>query len=131
MSEYSFKSLRAEFNHHPSGARVNDVRVRRRMLIKESDQSGLFEELKIEWRSQFDRYNILTEDRQQLEDQFQQIGIILAKALQELPIDAAWGQVDPIASNPISTVFAIGICRSRLIPKPKLSSSTKLMLLLM
>ncbi|WP_310484085.1 mucoidy inhibitor MuiA family protein [Chamaesiphon sp. VAR_48_metabat_403] len=93
----SDKSLRAEFNNRPSGARVNDVRVRRRMLIKESDRSGLFEELKTQWRSQFDRYNILTEDRQQLEDQFQQIGIILAKALAELPIDAAWGQVDPLA----------------------------------
>jgi uncharacterized protein (TIGR02231 family) len=93
----SDKSLRAEFNHRSSGARVNDVRVRRRMLIKESDRSGLFEELKNEWRAQFDRYNILTEDRHQLEDRFQQIGIILAKALQELPIDAAWGQVDPLA----------------------------------
>jgi uncharacterized protein (TIGR02231 family) len=93
----SDKSLRAEFNSYPSGAKVNDVRVRRRMLIKEADRSGLFEELKIEWRSQFDRYNILTEDRQQLEDRFQEIGIILEKALQELPIDAAWGQVDPMA----------------------------------
>jgi uncharacterized protein (TIGR02231 family) len=93
----SDKSLRAEFNNYPSGARVNDVRVRRRMLIKESARSGLFEELKAQWRSQFDRYNFLTEDRQQLEDQFEQIGIILAKALQELPIDAAWGQVDPMS----------------------------------
>jgi uncharacterized protein (TIGR02231 family) len=93
----SDKSLRAEFNNYPSGARVNDIRVRRRMLIKESDRSGLFEELKVEWRSQFDRYNFLTEDRQQLEEQFEQIGIILAKALTELPIDAAWGQVDPMA----------------------------------
>jgi uncharacterized protein (TIGR02231 family) len=92
----SDKSLRAEFNDHRSGARVNDVRVRRRMLIKESDRKGLFEELKTEWRSQFDQYNILTEDRQQLEEQFHQIGIILAKALQELPVDAAWGQVDPM-----------------------------------
>jgi uncharacterized protein (TIGR02231 family) len=93
----SDKSLRAEFNNYPSGARVNDVRVRRRMLIKESDRSGLFAELKTEWRSQFDRYNILTEDRQQLEDQFEEIGVILGKALEELPIDAAWGQVDPMA----------------------------------
>ncbi|MCL1489516.1 MAG: mucoidy inhibitor MuiA family protein [Pseudanabaena sp. Salubria-1] len=93
----SDKSLRAEFSDRISGARVNDVRVRRRMLIKESDRSGLLEELMLEWRSQFDQYNVLTEDRQQLEDQFQQIGIILEKALQELPIDAAWGQVDPMA----------------------------------
>jgi hypothetical protein len=67
------------------------------MLIKESERSGLLEELMLEWRSQFDQYNVLTEDRQQLEAQFQQIGIILEKALQELPIDAAWGQVDPMA----------------------------------
>ncbi len=92
----SDKSLRAEFNDHPSGAKVNDVRVRRRMLIKESDRTGLFEELKTEWRSQFDQYHALTEDRQQLEEQFQQIGMILEKALQELPVDAAWGQVDPM-----------------------------------
>lgn len=44
------------------------MRVRRRMLIKESDRKGLFEELKTEWRSQFDQYNVLTEDRQQLEE---------------------------------------------------------------
>ncbi|MCX5936400.1 MAG: mucoidy inhibitor MuiA family protein [Pseudanabaena sp. LacPavin_0818_WC45_MAG_42_6] len=93
----SDKSLRAEFSDRISGARVNDVRVRRQMLIKESDRSGLLEELMLEWRSQFDQYNVLTEDRQQLEDQFQQIGMILEKALQELPIDAAWGQVDPMA----------------------------------
>jgi uncharacterized protein (TIGR02231 family) len=93
----SDKSLRAEFSDRLSGAKVNDVRVRRRMLIKESDRSGLIEELKTEWRSQFEQYNVLTEDRQQLEEQFQQIGIILGKALQELPVDAAWGQVDPMA----------------------------------
>lgn len=93
----SDKSLRAEFSDRRSGARVNDVRVRRRMLIKEADRSGLIEELKTEWRSQLDQYHVLTEDRQQLEEQFQQIGIILGKALQELPIDAAWGQVDPMA----------------------------------
>ena len=93
----SDKSLRAEFSDRQSGAKVNDVRVRRRMLIKESDRSGLIEELKTEWRSQFEQYNVLIEDRQQLEEQFQQIGLILGKALQELPIDAAWGQVDPMA----------------------------------
>lgn len=93
----SDKSLRAEFSDRRSGVRVNDVRVRRRMLIKEADRSGLIEELKTEWRSQLDQYHVLTEDRQQLEEQFQQIGIILGKALQELPVDAAWGQVDPMA----------------------------------
>ena len=41
----SDKSLRAEFSDRISGARVNDVRVRRRMLINESDRSGLLEEL--------------------------------------------------------------------------------------
>ena len=64
----SDKSLRAEFSDRLSGAKVNDVRVRRRMLIKESDRSGLIEELKTEWRSQFEQYNVLTEDRQQLEE---------------------------------------------------------------
>jgi len=92
----SDKSLRAEFTCDLNG-RVNDVRVRRRMLIKESDRIGLVEELKREWRSQYDQYQVLTEDRQYLEEQFEQIGTILAKALQELPIDAAWGQVDPMA----------------------------------
>jgi uncharacterized protein (TIGR02231 family) len=93
----SDKSLRAEFSDQTSGTRVNDVRVRRRMLIKEADRTGLVEELKTEWRSQFDQYHELTENRQYLEDQFDQIGTILAKALQELPVDAAWGQVDPMA----------------------------------
>ncbi|PZO38519.1 MAG: hypothetical protein DCF19_16490 [Pseudanabaena frigida] len=94
----SNKSLRAEFigNANALGARVNDVRVHRRMLIKEADRTELVEQLKIEWRSQYDRYNALTEDRQQCEDRFEQIGTILAKALQELPIDASWGQVDPM-----------------------------------
>jgi uncharacterized protein (TIGR02231 family) len=97
----SDKSLRAEFTGAELigalNAKVNDVRVRRRMLIKESDRTGLIEELKKEWRSQYDQYQVLTEDRQYLEEQFEQIGMILAKALQELPIDAAWGQVDPMA----------------------------------
>jgi len=92
----SDKSLRAQFTG-VFNARVNDVRVRRRILIKESDRTGLIEDLKKEWRSQYDQYQILTEDRQYLEEQFEQIGMILARALQELPIDAAWGQVDPMA----------------------------------
>ncbi|ELS31081.1 MULTISPECIES: mucoidy inhibitor MuiA family protein [Pseudanabaena] len=92
----SDKSLRAEFSNQ-MGARVNDVRVRRRMITKKSDRSGLWEELKTEWQSLLDQYHILAEDRQLLEEQFAQIGMILDKALEELPIDAAWGQVDPMA----------------------------------
>jgi len=93
----SDKSLRAEFIGTSAGARVNDVRVHRRMLIKEADRTGLVEQLKTEWRSQYEHYHVLSEDRHQLEVQFEQIGTILVKALQELPVDAAWGQVDPMA----------------------------------
>ncbi len=78
-------------------AKVNDVRIRRRILIKESERTGLVAELQNEWRTQYDQSEILSEDREYLEEQFAQIGMILVHGMQELPVDAAWGQVDPLA----------------------------------
>jgi uncharacterized protein (TIGR02231 family) len=48
-----------------------------------------------ELRSLQNTFNNLTEDRQHQEYAFEQVGTILAHSLQELPIDAVWGQLDP------------------------------------
>ena len=90
------KSLRAEFIGDDGNARVNDVRIRRQMLTKETDLTGLVAELNHKWRNQSEQYEILTEERRELEEQFAQISRILVHAVQELPEDAAWGQVEPM-----------------------------------
>jgi uncharacterized protein (TIGR02231 family) len=91
----SDKSLRAEFCGDYPGARIDDVRVRRQMLVKEEERpeeiKGLLEEL----RSLQNTFNNLTEDRKHQEYSFNQVNTILAHSLQELPIDAIWGQLDP------------------------------------
>ncbi|MEB3339022.1 MAG: mucoidy inhibitor MuiA family protein [Leptolyngbyaceae bacterium] len=90
----SDKSLRAEFCGEALAARIDDVRMRRQMVVKQSEQpeaiQGLWEEL----RSLRRTFSYLTEDRQHLESNFEQISDILEKAVEELPVDAAWGQLD-------------------------------------
>ncbi|CAN1210888.1 mucoidy inhibitor MuiA family protein [Tumidithrix helvetica PCC 7403] len=93
----SDKSLRAEFCDRTTAARVNDVRVRRRLRNREEIQQEVLGQLYEEWRShriQFDEYS---EDAMQLEEHFAQLSHIVCKAVLEMPIDAVWGQVDPMA----------------------------------
>jgi hypothetical protein len=91
----SDKSLRAEFCQDYPNARIDDVRVRREMLVKEADKPDEIKALETEIRSLTKTFNNTAEDRQHLESCFEKVNAILAKGLQELPIDAIWGQIDP------------------------------------
>ncbi len=102
----SDKSLRAEFFGDYPGARIDDVRVRRQMLVKETDRPAEVQALEAEFRSLLATFNNITEDRQHLESGFEQVNSILAKGLQELPVDAVWGQLDPKSwREQLSTLF--------------------------
>jgi len=89
------KSLRAEFCGDYPGARIDDVRTPRRMLVKEEERSEEIKNWEAQLRSLFNSFNHSTEDRQHLESCFERINAILAKGLSELPVDAVWGQIDP------------------------------------
>jgi uncharacterized protein (TIGR02231 family) len=91
----SDKSLRAEFSSDYPGARIDDVRVRRQMRVKEEERPEEIRGLLAELRSLQNTFNNVTEDRQHQEYSFDQVSTILAHSLQELPIDAVWGQLDP------------------------------------
>lgn len=91
----SDKSLRAEFLGNYPGARIDDVRIRRRMLIKEEDKPEEIKTLQAELRSLQTTLKNLGENRSHQDYAFNQTNIILAKALEELPVDAVWGQIDP------------------------------------
>ncbi len=91
----SDKSLRAEFCGDYPEARIDDVRVRRQMLVKEEERPEEIQALLNELRSLQNTFDHLTEDRQQQNYSFNQINTILEHSLQELPVDAVWGQLDP------------------------------------
>jgi len=91
----SDKSLRAEFCRDYPGARIDDVRVRRQMLVKEEERPEEIKRLLAELRSLQNTFNNVTEDRKHQEYSFDQVSTILAHSLQELPVDAIWGQLDP------------------------------------
>src|SRR4028119_95165 len=102
----SDKSLRAEFCGDYPGARIDDVRARRKMLVKEADRPAEVQALEAELRSLRKTFENSIEDRQHLESSFEQVNIILAKGLQELPVDAVWGQLDPKSwREHLSTLF--------------------------
>lgn len=102
----SDKSLRAEFVGDYPGTRIDDVRVRRKMLVKEADRPAEVQALESELRSLRQALSNITEDRQQLESSFEQVNTILVKGLQELPVDAVWGQLDPKSwREQLSTLF--------------------------
>ena len=91
----SDKSLRAEFSGSYPEARITDVRIRRQMLIKEEEQPQEIQTLLAEWRSLRNSFKNLSEDRQHQEYSFQQVADILSMGLEEVPVDAIWGQIDP------------------------------------
>ena len=91
----SDKSLRAEFWGDYPEARIDDVRTRRRMLLKEEERPEEIKAWETQLRSLFNSFHHTTEDRQHLESCFERINAILAKGLSELPVDAVWGQIDP------------------------------------
>ena len=89
------KSLRAEFVSEPSDSRIDDVRVRRRMLVKDEERPQEIQTLLAEWKLLRNSFNNISEDRYHLEASFGQLESILTKTLTEIPIDAVWGQLDP------------------------------------
>jgi uncharacterized protein (TIGR02231 family) len=89
------KSLRAEFCGDYVGARIDDVRIRRQMLVEEEERPEAIKALWAELRSLINTFNHLTEDRKHQEYTFDQTNTILTHSLEELPIDAVWGQIDP------------------------------------
>lgn len=89
----SDKSLRSEFSG--DGARVNDVRVRRHILVKELERPEEIQELQAEMRSLVSQFEQREQDGEHQQYCFDQVNRILAKGLQELPVDAVWGQLDP------------------------------------
>ncbi len=102
----SDKSLRAEFCGDYPGARIDDVRARRKMLVKEADRPAEVQALEAELRSLLKTFSNITEDRQHLESGFEQVNTILAKGLEEIPVDAVWGQLDPKSwREQLSTLF--------------------------
>lgn len=102
----SDKSLRAEFCQDYPNARIDDVRVCRQMLVKEADKPDEIKALEAEIRGLIKSFNHTTEDRQHLESCFEKVNTILAKGLQEIPIDAIWGQIDPRTwREQVSTLF--------------------------
>jgi len=88
----SDKSLRSELSG--DGARVNDVRVRRHILVKESQRPEEIQELQAELRSLTTELEQKEQDGEHQQYCFDQVNRILAKGLQELPVDAVWGQLD-------------------------------------
>lgn len=88
----SDKSLRSEFSG--DGARVNDVRVRRHILVKESERPEEIKQLQAELRSLVSQFEEIEQDGEHQQYCFDQVNRILAKGLQELPVDAVWGQLD-------------------------------------
>lgn len=100
------KSLRAEYCQNYPQARIDDVRARRKMLVKETDKSAEVQALSAEIRTLLNNYNNANEDRQHLESSFRKINTILLQALKELPTDAIWGQIDPTSwREQLSTLF--------------------------
>ncbi|MEQ8960651.1 MAG: DUF4140 domain-containing protein, partial [Coleofasciculus sp. C2-GNP5-27] len=91
----SDKSLRAEFAENYNNARINDVRVRRQIIVKDEERPKDLQPLYNELRSHQHHLAIVSEDSQHQKYCFKQVNTILTKALQELPIDAVWGQIDP------------------------------------
>jgi hypothetical protein len=91
----SDKSLRAEYCSEFWESRIDDVRVRRQMLVKETERPAEFQALQTELRTLLQSFNNISEDRQHQESCFERVNTILTKSLQELPVDAIWGQIDP------------------------------------
>ena len=91
----SDKSLRGEWVGDSWAAIINDVRLLRKMLVKETDKPAEIQALLAEVRQLSDTFKQKSEARQHQETTFQEITAILIKSIQEIPVDAVWGQLDP------------------------------------
>ena len=101
------KSLREEFLGEYPDSRIDDVRVRRRMLIKDEDRPQEIRTLLAEWKLLRNSFDEASVERLHLENSFQELETILGKTLGEIPVDAVWGQLDPkIWREQFQTLFA-------------------------
>lgn len=88
------KSLRAEFLREAPDSRIDDVRVRRRMLIEDEERPQEVRALLAEWKLLRESFTNTSEDREHLQKSFYELDHILVKTILEIPIDAVWGQLD-------------------------------------
>ncbi|MEM9540154.1 MAG: mucoidy inhibitor MuiA family protein [Cyanobacteria bacterium P01_E01_bin.42] len=88
------KTLRGTLNNATSDDRVNDIRVRRQLLAKESDRPEQMRSLMEQWREFQQTFKGLDRDLQGQQSTFSEMNDILARAIAEIPIDAAWGRLD-------------------------------------
>lgn len=91
----SDKSLRADFCEKGFGRRVDDVRICRQRRLLDIDQPERLQTLLQEWRSLRTQFDQLSEDRHHLQNAIAEMDCILTKTVEELPVDATWGQLDP------------------------------------
>jgi uncharacterized protein (TIGR02231 family) len=100
------KSLRAEFSGDYPNARIDDVRVRREMIVKEADKPEEIQGLEAELRSLVQTLKNLEEDRQNSKDLALESKQVLNHGIQEWMQDAVWGQFDlNTAQEQIQTLF--------------------------
>lgn len=88
------KTLRGTLKNARLGDRINDIRVRRQILAKESDRPEQIQSLMQQWREFQQTFQGLDRDRQGRQSTFNELTDILERAIAEVPIDAAWGQLD-------------------------------------
>ncbi|MGK7928794.1 MAG: mucoidy inhibitor MuiA family protein [Spirulina sp.] len=88
------KTLRGELGNGAGDAKINDIRVRRRLLVKESDRPEKMRSLMAQWREFQETFQALDRERNRRQRTFQELTNILERAIAEVPIDAAWGQLD-------------------------------------
>lgn len=91
------KSLRAELVENDKNAIINDVRVRRKMLLKDADQPQEIQIFLAELRQLNQTFENLQEEFIHEGKTFQTFLQILIKAIQEIPVDAVWGQLDQLS----------------------------------
>lgn len=100
------KSLRVEFNGNYPNARIDDFRVRRKKIVKESSQPEEIRALKAEARSLYQTLVDLQESLQERQMFRAEIDTILKNDIQEWMVDAIWGQFDlDRAKEHIQTLF--------------------------
>lgn len=86
------KSLRAEFVNDYPNSRIDDVRVNRKMLIKEAEKPEEIQELLAEKHQLEQQLSKLRQQAEQKRQLLTEIKTILNLSLEEIPIDIAWGE---------------------------------------
>ncbi len=100
------KSLRAEFSGDYPNARIDDVRVRREMIVKAAEKPAEIQRLEAELRSLTQEVTNIAADRQQNDKFAQEINKVLNLGISEWMQDAIWGNFDlSSGQEQIKTLF--------------------------